>query len=66
MVRHVTAMHAMVMHAMIRYFGVMHVMVWCLRVRNVREMHVWADMSGHHFLIPWWHSSWLVVDRLGY
>jgi hypothetical protein len=22
--------------------------------------------SGHFFLIPWWHSSWLVVDRLGH
>jgi hypothetical protein len=36
MVRHVRAMHEMARHVMIRYVRLIHVMVWCLRVRDVR------------------------------
>jgi hypothetical protein len=36
MVRHVSIMHIRIMHV-----RVMHVMVW-----NVRNMHVWAEISG--------------------
>jgi hypothetical protein len=41
MVKQVRSRLVMFMHLMIMYVRVMYVMVW-----NVREMHVWTEMSG--------------------
>jgi hypothetical protein len=41
MVKQVRSRLVMVGHVMIMYVRLMYVMVW-----NVREMHVWTDMSG--------------------
>jgi hypothetical protein len=40
----VRAMHVREIPVMVSHARVMHVMVWCLRVRHVGGVHVWADM----------------------
>jgi hypothetical protein len=46
MVRHLRSSHVRAMLVMVRHLTIVYIRVWNVMVWNVREMIIWADISG--------------------